>query len=112
MVQDMSDTTRAFEQALSNSKNVKYRLSLYVTGVTPKSTRAIANIKAICEEYLQGQYELEIIDIYQQPELAQRESIIAAPTLIKMLPPPLRKLVGDMSNEESVLAGLGLHIQT
>ncbi len=86
----------------------RYILSLYVTGVTPRSMRAIANIKRICEEHLQGLYVLEVIDIYQQPELAAREEIIAAPTLIKELPPPLRTLVGDMSNEERVLVGLGL----
>lgn len=110
--QDSSETLRAFEKALADSKNTKYRLSLYVTGVTPRSIRAIANIKALCEEHLQGRYELEVIDIYQQPELAQESEIVAAPTLIKFLPPPLRKLVGDMSDEEHVLAGLGLRIQT
>ena len=110
--QDTPDKIELFEQALADAKNRKYYLTLYITGATPKSTRAIANLKAICEEHLRGQYVLEIVDIYQQPELAQQSEILAVPTLIKLLPPPLRKLVGDMSDEEHVLAGLGLQIRT
>jgi circadian clock protein KaiB len=83
-------------------------LRLYVAGVTPNSVRAIANLKRICEEYLQGHYTLEVIDLYQQPELAEGEQIIAAPTLIKQLPLPLRRVIGDMSNQERVLVGLDL----
>jgi len=102
-------TQEEFERALAdNDGDMVFILSLYVTGATPKSARAIANIKAICETYLKDRYELEIIDIYQQPELARKGEIVAAPTLIKQLPLPLRKLVGDMSNEDNVLAGLGL----
>lgn len=86
----------------------RYVLRLYVTGSTPKSLRAIANIKAVCEEHLQGRYELEVIDIYQHPELSQREQLLAAPTLVKSLPLPLRRVVGDMSNEERVLVGIDL----
>jgi circadian clock protein KaiB len=86
----------------------KYLLRLYVTGVTPRSTRAIANIRRICEEHLQGQYELEVIDIYQQITLARDEQIIAAPTLIKKLPLPLRRIVGDLSDKDRVLVGLDL----
>ena len=85
-----------------------YVLRLYVAGQTPKSVLAVANIKRICEENLQGQYELEVIDLYQQPMLAQGEQIIAVPTLIKKLPPPLRRIIGDMSNTERVLVGLDL----
>ena len=85
-----------------------YLLRLYVTGVTPNSVRAIANLKRICEEHLQGRYQLEVIDIYQQPELAAHEQVIAAPTLIKELPLPLRRIIGDMSNSERVLVGLNL----
>lgn len=85
-----------------------YVLRLYVTGVTPNSVRALANIKRICEEHLQGRYQLEVIDLYQQPELAATEQIIAAPTLIKELPLPLRRVIGDMSNSERVLVGLDL----
>jgi circadian clock protein KaiB len=83
-------------------------LRLYVAGVTPNSVRAIANLKRICEEHLQGHYTLEVIDLYQQPELAEGEQIIAAPTLIKQLPLPLRRVIGDMSNQERVLVGLDL----
>jgi circadian clock protein KaiB len=96
------------QQDGSMTEEQPYILSLYVTGATPRSLRAIANIKRICEEYLQGRYELEVVDIYQQPELAQQAEIVAAPALIKELPVPLRTLVGDMSDEEQVLIGLGL----
>ena len=89
-----------------------YVLRLYVTGVTPKSTRAIANIKRICEEHLEGRYRLEVIDLYQQPQLAHGEQNIAAPTLIKELPLPLRRIIGDMSNSERVLVGLDLRRNT
>ena len=84
----------------------KYVLRLYVTGMTPKSTRAISNLKKVCEEYLEGRYDLQVIDIYQQPTLAKGEQIIAAPTLIKKLPVPLRKFIGDMSDTEKILLGL------
>ncbi len=86
-----------------------YILRLYVTGTTPKSINAISNIKKICEDYLHGHYDLEVVDIYQQPSLAAGEQIVAVPTLIKKLPLPLRKLIGDMSNTEHVLLGLDLH---
>lgn len=97
-----------FEQALQEAYSEKYLLRLYITGITPKSTRAIQNIRKICEENLKGWYELEVIDIYQQPLLAKVEQIIAIPTLIKKLPLPLRKLVGDMSDTERILFGLDL----
>lgn len=112
MINHTESTRRAFEELLSRGDNTRYVLSLYVTGATPKSTRAINNIKAICEHYLEGRYELEVIDIYQQPERAREENIVAAPTLIKMLPLPLRKLVGDMSDEQRVLAGLGVRVKS
>jgi circadian clock protein KaiB len=86
----------------------RYILKLYVAGQSPKSVHAIANIKKICEENLQGQYELVVIDLYQQPQLAQGEQIIAIPTLIRKLPPPLRRIIGDMSNTERVLVGLDI----
>ena len=76
--------------------------------MTPQSVRAIANVKKICEEHLQGRYELEVVDLYQQPKLAAGEQIIAAPTLIKKLPLPLRRIIGDMSKTERVLVGLDL----
>ena len=86
----------------------KYVLRLYVTGMTPRSTQAIGNIRKICEEHLKGRYELEVIDICQQPELAKDGEIIAAPTLVKRLPLPLRKLIGTMSDTERVLVGLNI----
>jgi circadian clock protein KaiB len=86
----------------------RYVLRLYVTGSTPRSARAIQNIRALCEEHLEGRYDLEVIDIYQQPVLARGEQIIAAPTLIKKLPAPLRKMVGDLSDTDRVLMGLDL----
>ena len=86
----------------------KYILRLFVTGATPNSVRAITNLKKICEIYLKGRYELEIIDIFQQPLLAKDEQVIAVPLLIKKTPLPERRLVGDMSNKEKVLKGLGI----
>ena len=96
------------QKAVKRSKEEKYILRLYITGLTPRSTKAIANVKDICEKYLKGRYELEVIDIYQQPKLAQGEQIIAAPTLIKKLPLPLRRLIGDMSDTEKFLVGIDL----
>lgn len=96
------------QRAADASRPGKYLLRLYVTGVTPKSTRAIRNVKRICEEHLKGRYMLEIVDIYQQPERAKSEDILAAPTLIKQLPLPLRKLIGDMANTDRLLLGLDL----
>jgi circadian clock protein KaiB len=84
----------------------EYLMRLYVTGTTPRSVRAIKNLKRICEEHLRGRYTLEVIDIYQQPVLAKGEQIIAVPTLIKRLPTPLRRFVGDMSDVDKVLLGL------
>lgn len=86
----------------------RYVLRLYVAGQTPKSAHAITNIKRICDENLKGRYELQVIDLYQQPQLAQGEQIIAVPTLIRKLPPPFRRIIGDMSNTERVLVGLNL----
>ena len=90
----------------------EYVLHLYITGATPNSTRAVRNIKEICELYLQGRYELIIVDIYQQPELAQQEQIIGVPTLVKKRPGLIRRLVGDLSNRERVLAALWLTPQS
>ena len=104
-----SETTEAFEKSVAGTPSEeRYVLRLYVTGMTPRSTEAFASIKALCEERLQGRYELEVIDIYRHPQLAIDEQIIAVPTLVKMLPAPLRRLVGDLSNEERVLLGLDL----
>jgi len=86
----------------------RYVLRLYVAGVTPRSVKAIETIKRICEENLQGRYELEVIDIHQQPALAKGDQIIAVPTLLRKLPTPLRTLIGDMSDEQRVLIGLDI----
>jgi circadian clock protein KaiB len=103
-----SNSVEEFERALRERGAERYVLRLYVTGTTPRSARAITNIKQICEEHLQGRYELEVIDIYQQSHLAAGEQIIAVPTLIKKLPLPLRRLIGDLSDTEQVLLGLDL----
>jgi circadian clock protein KaiB len=85
-----------------------YVLRLYVAGLTPRSRTAISNITSICEEHLQGRYDLEVIDVFQRPILAREEQIIATPTLVKKLPAPLRRLIGDLSEREKVLVGLDL----
>jgi circadian clock protein KaiB len=95
----------------SNSRQPKYVLRLYVSGSTSKSALAIENIKRICEQHLKNRYDLEVIDIYQQPNLAREEQIVAVPTLIKRSPPPLRRLIGDLSNQERVLFGLDLRMR-
>lgn len=84
-----------------------YLLTLFVTGASPNSIRAIANIKRICEQYLDGTYSLEIVDVYQQPLLAQQQHLIALPMLLKSYPLPQMRLIGDMSNTQKVLKGLG-----
>jgi circadian clock protein KaiB len=93
-------------------KQEPYVLRLYVTGMTPRSTAAFATIKRICEKHLYGHYDLEVIDIYQQPSLAKDEQIIAAPTLVKLLPTPLRRLIGNLADEERILSGLDLHARS
>jgi circadian clock protein KaiB len=89
----------------------KYLLRLYVAGTSGKSVRAIQNVRRICEEHLQGVYDLEVVDIYKNLPLAKGDQIIAAPTLVKRLPAPLRKLIGDMSDEQRVLIGLDIRRQ-
>lgn len=86
----------------------KQALRLYVTGQTPRSERAIANLRRICEQELDGMYDLQIIDVLERPQLAEDEKILATPTLIKNLPPPLRRIIGDLSDTEKVLLGLDL----
>jgi circadian clock protein KaiB len=85
-----------------------YKLRLFITGTTPRSVGAIANIRSLCNEYLAGHYDLEVIDIYQQPSAAAAEQIIAAPTLVKQLPLPLKRLIGDLSDREKIIVGLDL----
>lgn len=85
-----------------------YELRLYIAGQTSRSLAALANLKAICEEYLEGRYSIEVIDLLEQPQLAKGDQILALPTLVRRLPEPIRKLVGDLSNTESALVGLDL----
>jgi circadian clock protein KaiB len=91
------------KRAAEKQPKPKYAFRLYVTGATPRSTKAIRNLKALCEKHLDNQYEIEVVDIYQQPELAQGQQIIAAPTLVKHFPLPLKKFIGDLSNTERIL---------
>ena len=87
----------------------KFILKLYITGKTPRTERAVTMLRKICEEELQGRYELHVIDILERPQLAEDEKILATPTLIKVLPQPLRRIIGDLSDKEKVLLGLDLH---
>lgn len=103
-----TDSTQAFEKTPAAETDAeRYRLRLFVTGTTPKSARAIQNIRRLCESKLAGRYELEVIDIYLHPEQATAEQIVVTPTLIKRLPLPNRRMVGDLSDSERVLGGLG-----
>jgi len=106
--EDLSDELAAFNASAAAADTSRYVLRLYVTGTTPHGTRAIVNVRRICEQHLQGRYELEIVDIATHPTLAEGEQIIAAPTLIKKLPLPLRRFIGDMSQTERILLGLDL----
>jgi len=87
---------------------VKYWLKLYITGQTPRSRRAIENLRCICEEELHGQYDMTVIDVLDRPQLAEDEKILATPTVVKELPAPMRRIIGDLSDAESVLLGLDL----
>ncbi len=101
------DAAQRLQQALDRSDS-EYVLRLYVSGTTPKSIRAITSLRRICDQYLAGRFDLKVIDIYQQPELAKHAEIVAAPTLIKTLPLPIRRIIGDLSSTERVLCGLSL----
>ncbi len=105
---DKISSASEFEKKIRKAGSESYILRLYVTGTTEKSIRAISNIRKICDDHLAGRYELEVIDLYQTPNLAKGEQIIAAPTLIRKLPLPLRRIIGDMSNTGRVLVGLDL----
>ncbi len=107
-VSDDADTYAAFDEALKERSKAFYTLRLYIIGNTALSSKAIQNIQKMCRERLAGRYELEVIDIFQQPHLASQAQIIAAPTLVRQLPLPLRKLVGDMADEKRLLIGLDI----
>lgn len=104
-MQNLSDS---FSRAAAARREPAFVLRLYVAGATPQSTRALINIKEICEEHLQGRYELEVVDVFVKPDKARAEDVVAVPTLLKKLPAPLRRLVGDLSNRERVLVGLNI----
>ena len=103
-----ANRARTLQSSLALRSHQKYVLRLYITGTTPRSMRAIANVKNICENYLKGRYQLKVLDIYEKPKLAKEEQIIASPTLIKKLPLPLRRFIGDLSDTEQILLGLDL----
>lgn len=107
----LRNATDAFEEALKVNplKRAKYILRLYVTGSTGRSLRAVHNLKKLCEEHLPDDYDLEVIDIYKDPAAAREAQIIAAPTLVKKLPRPIRKFVGDLSNTQKILIGLDVY---
>ena len=100
--------TQRFEEALSGAQTAKYVLRLYIAGNTGKSSRAIETIREVCEHQLKDRYSLEVIDIYQQPDRARDDQVIVVPTLIKFLPPPLRRIIGDLSSTGRILVGLNL----
>jgi circadian clock protein KaiB len=91
---------------MKNGARRVWRLRLYVAGQTPKSITALANLKRLCEEHLPGRYRVEVVDLLRQPHLARRDDIVVVPTLVRQLPPPIRKIIGDLSNVERVLVGL------
>ncbi len=104
-----STTTKSqLERAAQRQGKQRYLLRLYITGTTPASSRAVEGVRRICEEHLHGRYELEVFDIYRMPALAKDEQIIATPTLVKVLPAPLRRFIGDLTKAESLLFGLDL----
>ena len=105
---DRANAKEAFDAAIKSSDQAQYVLRLYVAGLTRGSQTAIESTKRTCEEFLKGRYDLQVIDILKRPALAEGEQIVATPTLIKRLPLPLRRLVGDLSNRERVLLGLDL----
>ena len=106
------DVTERYEQALQGPGRPRFVLRLYVTGATPASTRAIARLRKLCEENLKEQIELEVIDIFQQPSLAQGDQIVATPTLVKLLPPPLQRFVGDLEGLDNKLFGFEVRPRT
>ena len=101
-------TTERGKVADATNSGAEWELRLYVAGQTPKSLTALANLRALCEEHLAGKYEIEVVDLLERPQLAAGDQIIAIPTLVRRLPEPVRKIIGDLSNTERVLVGLDL----
>ena len=108
----ITTTLEAMKKASQEAESQPYILRLYIVGLTPRSQEAVRAIPGVCEEHLAGRYDLEVIDLYQNPVLAKGEQIIAAPTLIKQLPLPLRKIIGNMADKDKVLVGLDLRPKT
>ncbi|OQW32652.1 MAG: hypothetical protein A4E19_04620 [Nitrospira sp. SG-bin1] len=106
------DKTATYDRALAKADAQVYVLRLCISGMTPRSRAALVNLKKICETYLKGQYQLEVIDLYQQPGLAAKHQILATPTLLKTVPPPLRRLIGDLSDTTGSLRRLGVSVET
>lgn len=104
----MSELLRLLEESIARSNDGRYVLRLYVTGQTPRSQRAIANLRALCDTALADRYELTVIDLLDHPDAAQQEHVVAAPTLVKAYPPPLRRLIGDLTDRERLLVVLDL----
>ena len=104
----LAPSAQAFERAIAAAPDARFVLRLYVSGMTARSRLAIENIHKLCQEHLAGRYDLQIVDIYQQPELAKEGQVIAAPTLVKALPPPVRKVIGDMGDPGRIMLVLGI----
>ena len=105
------EKSKSSTSARAKRTTKEYQLRLYVAGQTPKSVAAFANLKKICEEHLAGQYSIEVIDLLKKPQLASGDQILAIPTLVRKLPEPIKKIIGDLSNTERVLVGLDLREQ-
>jgi circadian clock protein KaiB len=95
---------------IPESADARWNLRLYIAGKTPKSVTALANLKKLCEAHLAGRYTLEVVDLVEHPELAKADQIVAIPTLVRQLPPPLKKIIGDLSNKDRVIVGLDLDL--
>lgn len=107
---DDRTATERFEQAL-HEPGQRYFLRLYVAGTAPSSAQAVARVRALCDRYLDGQYDLEVVDIHQQPARARDDDIFAVPTLLKQLPAPIQRIIGDLSDEDRVLVRLGVELK-
>jgi circadian clock protein KaiB len=104
----MTKTAQRRDQGLPSDASEKWYLRLYVAGETPRAVAALSNLKRICEEHLLGRYEIEVVDLIKSPRLASGDQILAVPTLVRRLPPPIKKIIGDLANETRVLVGLDL----
>lgn len=105
------DQIEVFEKALGQDEGAHYLFRLYISGTTPRSMHAVQNLKKICLDYLDGRYEMEVIDVHQEPGAAREGEIVALPTLVKELPPPLKKIIGDLSDLKRILEGLAIKPQ-